>query len=201
VQAEPFGIRNTLRFISPMDTTFSSSPDPDFGTGAPGGSAESDAKRRKVRKGTRSCWECKRRKIRCVFDCDADALCVGCQRRGTSCVSQEFPEEHAEGGGRVRQMGDRIVRVEALVEQLVKKVGGNGAGTQGRDARDQIRRDSSRAGTASGSPSAGSSGNRNPSAGILTPDDSGSDSARLFSVYNTVVCESFTLSDISPCAR
>lgn len=130
------------------------------------GSGESDAKRRKLRKGTRSCWECKRRKIRCVFDNAAeDAVCLSCQRRGTACVSQEYPEEE-QSGGRARRMGDRIVRVESLVEQLVQTVGGY--------------------------PATGSSGvgERGPSLGVLTPDDSGSESARLFGIYSTsVVCE------------
>ncbi|KAK5654930.1 hypothetical protein OQA88_6686 [Cercophora sp. LCS_1] len=85
--------------------------------------ADSAAKRRKVRKGTRSCWECKRRKIRCTFASESDAICVGCTRRNTKCVSQEFPEEASTPADRSRQMGDRIVRVEALVEQLVKTVG------------------------------------------------------------------------------
>jgi len=84
--------------------------------------SEPGAKRRKVRKGTRSCWECKRRKVRCNFVSEHDAVCIGCRQRGTKCVSQEFPEEASAPADRSRQMGDRIVRVEALVEQLVKSV-------------------------------------------------------------------------------
>jgi hypothetical protein len=82
-----------------------------------------EAKRRKIRKGTRSCWECKRRKIRCNFASASDAVCIGCQRRGTHCLSQEYPEEDSRPAERGQQIGDRIVRVEALVEQLVRKVG------------------------------------------------------------------------------
>ncbi|KAL2197752.1 hypothetical protein P885DRAFT_34778 [Corynascus similis CBS 632.67] len=48
--------------------------------------------RKKVRKGTRSCWECKRRKIRCVFATPADTICSMCKRRGSACVSQELPD-------------------------------------------------------------------------------------------------------------
>ena len=65
--------------------------------------AQSEAKRRRLRKGTHSCWECKRRKMRCIFDPVVDAnsitntiispCCNGCRRRGTQCVSQEFPED------------------------------------------------------------------------------------------------------------
>jgi hypothetical protein len=84
--------------------------------------ASPEAKRRKVRKGTRSCWECKRRKIRCNFTSAADAVCIGCSRRGTHCVSQEYPEEASRPAEKGEPIGDRIVRVEALVEQLVKQV-------------------------------------------------------------------------------
>ncbi|KAG9679420.1 hypothetical protein KCU87_g795, partial [Aureobasidium melanogenum] len=47
------------------------------------------SKRRKVRKGTQSCWECKRRKVRCVL---TENICQNCSRRGTVCISQELPD-------------------------------------------------------------------------------------------------------------
>jgi hypothetical protein len=74
-----------------MDIRFSDSPD------------EPESKRRKVRKGTRSCWECRRRKEKCTFQSSTDAICIRCQRRGVKCVGQEFPE------------------VEPLVEQTWKR--------------------------------------------------------------------------------
>ncbi|KAL4937873.1 hypothetical protein BDV06DRAFT_215556 [Aspergillus oleicola] len=49
-------------------------------------------KRRRVRKGTKNCWECKRRKVRCIFASAEHAICSNCRRRGTSCISQELPE-------------------------------------------------------------------------------------------------------------
>lgn len=52
-------------------------------------SDEPTAKRRKVRKGTHSCWECKRRKVKCTFASPHDAICVNCHQRKTKCVSQE----------------------------------------------------------------------------------------------------------------
>ncbi|KAK2738429.1 hypothetical protein FQN55_000555 [Onygenales sp. PD_40] len=62
--------------------------------GAPSHDAYPDAKRRKVRKGTHSCWECKRRKMKCRFDPRiVSASCNGCRRRGSQCISQEFPED------------------------------------------------------------------------------------------------------------
>ncbi|KAJ5199152.1 hypothetical protein N7491_000288 [Penicillium cf. griseofulvum] len=51
-------------------------------------SDERAAKRRKVRKGTHSCWECRRRKVKCTFSSPGDAICITCHRRGTKCISQ-----------------------------------------------------------------------------------------------------------------
>lgn len=58
---------------------------------------EYPVKQRKVRKGTRSCWECKRRKVRCSFSVASDnsTVCVACRRRRTPCVGQEFLADYA----------------------------------------------------------------------------------------------------------
>ncbi|PLB52198.1 hypothetical protein P170DRAFT_350071 [Aspergillus steynii IBT 23096] len=50
-------------------------------------------KRRKVRKGTQSCWECKRRKIRCTFVTPSESVCDGCRSRQVKCVGQESEEK------------------------------------------------------------------------------------------------------------
>lgn len=71
---------------------------------------------RRIRKGTRSCWECKRKKIRCTFSIPTDSICDSCKRRGSSCIGQEFPE--GPGNNR-RQLGDRLGLVEELVGQLI----------------------------------------------------------------------------------
>jgi hypothetical protein len=75
-----------------------------------------EASRKKVRKGTRSCWECKRRKNKCEFNSPSDLACVRCRRRGTKCVGQQYPDQPS------RRLDDRIVRVEALIEQLANRV-------------------------------------------------------------------------------
>lgn len=64
--------------------------------------------------------------MKCMYGSHAAAACVGCQRRGIKCVSQEFPEEISTPLDKSRQMSDRMLRVEALVEQLVRKVGSDG---------------------------------------------------------------------------
>ncbi|KAJ5959008.1 uncharacterized protein N7479_006158 [Penicillium vulpinum] len=99
--------------------------------------AESEAKRRKIRKGTKSCWECKKRKMKCVYadpssPVDTEAICIGCQRRESKCVSQEFEfvdgrenAGHLERKGRHHASGkdnNRVARVEELLEQLIRKL-------------------------------------------------------------------------------
>ncbi|EXK30383.1 hypothetical protein FOMG_13196 [Fusarium oxysporum f. sp. melonis 26406] len=57
-------------------------------------SDESTAKRRKVRKGTHSCRECRRRKVRCIFATPQDVVCITCHCRGAKCISQTDSEGH-----------------------------------------------------------------------------------------------------------
>lgn len=145
-----------------------------------------EAKRRKIRKGTRSCWECKRRKIRCNFTSAADAVCIGCHRRGTHCVSQEYPEEASRPADRGQQIGDRIVRVEALVEQLVKQA------TTGRTSSDtQIQPNFNFVGnTTAPSPATSPMDTDdialNPTLGLPTPacSEGSGESARVMSFYD-----------------
>ncbi|KAI1264695.1 hypothetical protein F5Y18DRAFT_77032 [Xylariaceae sp. FL1019] len=81
------------------------------------------AKRRKIRKGTTSCWECKRRKTRCTFRSSDDAVCVGCNQRGSKCLGQSFDKEDTLEDGGTLQMSDRMGRVEAIVHDLVQRRG------------------------------------------------------------------------------
>ncbi|KAI0474515.1 hypothetical protein F4859DRAFT_96887 [Xylaria cf. heliscus] len=79
-----------------------------------------EPKRRKVRKGTRSCWECRRRKIRCLYPSEDASICVNCESRGSSCVSQEFADEQASTPD--RRVTQRLGRVEEMLERLVEKI-------------------------------------------------------------------------------
>ncbi|KAF2100709.1 hypothetical protein NA57DRAFT_28594, partial [Rhizodiscina lignyota] len=94
------------------------------------------AKRRRVRKGTHSCWECKRRKVRCMFASATDAVCITCQRRSTKCISQELPEEPSQ----VEDSAGRIIRVEALLSQLVEKADHSAARDGAQSTSDEGRR-------------------------------------------------------------
>ncbi|KAJ5620701.1 hypothetical protein N7510_004685 [Penicillium lagena] len=72
-------------------------------------------KRRKIRKGTFSCWECKHRKTRCEFK--TGTTCASCQRRGLACISQEFNES---ADCAYKEVSQRLDQVEALVNQLTQ---------------------------------------------------------------------------------
>ncbi|KAL1907577.1 hypothetical protein Sste5344_006591 [Sporothrix stenoceras] len=114
------------------------SPPPQTTTNTGSPPATHATKRRKIRKGTHSCWACKRKKIRCTFSApdgtpldpdeigDAEAfaglVCDGCRRRRTPCVSQDLPETTAlsAAANHSRHVDDRLGRMEALVEMLVK---------------------------------------------------------------------------------
>lgn len=104
-----------------MPTSYAN-PLPDPAASVHENDGTSEAKRKKVRRGTRSCWECRRRKMKCIFSSPADKTCSRCHRRGVKCVGQDYPEEITPSLDRSIQMADRIMRVEALVEQLLKKV-------------------------------------------------------------------------------
>jgi hypothetical protein len=86
-------------------------------------SPEPNAKRRRLRRGTRSCWDCKRRKVKCTFNSTTDTVCISCRRRGAACVGQENPEEQSRAGDGLDQLFERVVGVKALLEELVEKVG------------------------------------------------------------------------------
>ncbi|PWY83697.1 hypothetical protein BO94DRAFT_536386 [Aspergillus sclerotioniger CBS 115572] len=79
------------------------------------------SKRRKVRKGTRSCWECKRRKVRCIFSSPASLFCDHCRRRGSTCISQEHPDSPDSSTGNAVEV--RLHRVEKLIQQLISPAG------------------------------------------------------------------------------
>ncbi|KAJ4311389.1 hypothetical protein N0V84_010482 [Fusarium piperis] len=96
-----------------MENTASTAREPSLDDSAPA------PKRRKLRKGTQSCWECKRRKARCTFSAATKDVCEGCKSRGTECISQELADEPPLPGSK-KGLVDRLGQVEALVGQLLK---------------------------------------------------------------------------------
>ncbi|KAH8819331.1 hypothetical protein F5884DRAFT_864887, partial [Xylogone sp. PMI_703] len=84
--------------------------------------------KRTLRKGTRSCVECtteesrhsdsKRRKARCFFDHTSAVTCVGCRRRGSVCIGQEFVDVPASSSTEDPRMAERLRRVEQILEEI-----------------------------------------------------------------------------------
>ncbi|PGH11858.1 hypothetical protein AJ79_04655 [Helicocarpus griseus UAMH5409] len=107
-------------------------------------------KKRKIRKGTQSCWECKRRKIRCTFASPTKTVCDGCKSRQIECVSQEFDYRVETRSTRT----DRLDRVEALVEELANRA----VGTKTQSLQLPGNRRKARAKTTEGSVRSGASG-------------------------------------------
>lgn len=86
-------------------------------------SSHLSAKRRKVRKGTQSCWACKRRKVRCIFSVSTNSVCDNCVKRKTQCIGQEYlDDEDPTSSARKYALGveDRLSRVEEMLQMLVR---------------------------------------------------------------------------------
>ncbi|KAK1252189.1 hypothetical protein MKX08_003376 [Trichoderma sp. CBMAI-0020] len=78
--------------------------------------------RRKLRRGTTSCWECKRRKTKCHFEQGNPAVCESCQRRGCKCVLQDVDEKSLTAQrARNRNLGAQVDHLETVVDQLVHR--------------------------------------------------------------------------------
>lgn len=76
------------------------------------------AVRKKMRKGTHSCFECRRRKIRCIFPPDNPDVCSECFARGSKCVDQEHASPDVIVDHR-KNLRERVSRLEALVDSLL----------------------------------------------------------------------------------
>ncbi|MCJ1411310.1 hypothetical protein MMC19_005398 [Ptychographa xylographoides] len=82
-------------------------------------SGSEDRPRKRMRKGTRSCLECRRRKIRCVFQSDA-IICNGCRPRGSTCLDQEFTD--TQSLEKRKNMRERVGQLEGMIGQILHKL-------------------------------------------------------------------------------
>ena len=73
---------------------------------------------RKIRKGTFSCWECKRRKRRCVFVRQFASACTWCQQKGLNCVGQESDDSHPTDTANTER---RLDEIEVLISRLARQ--------------------------------------------------------------------------------
>ena len=79
--------------------------------------------RKKMRKGTRSCLECRRRKIRCVSSSDSK-ICNGCVSRGTQCVDQEYGDGRPSIADKKKKARER--ELGGLISQVLRNMEENG---------------------------------------------------------------------------
>ncbi|KAL2156731.1 hypothetical protein VTH82DRAFT_1476 [Thermothelomyces myriococcoides] len=87
--------------------------------------ANAESAHRELRRCTSSCHECRRRKIRCDYDpCSNTGSCTPCRKRRRECVPQhkETFAYETSATSQYRKVRQRLVRLEGLVDQLLKQV-------------------------------------------------------------------------------
>ena len=102
----------------------------------PEGSAQSDSHyqgpaRKKMRKGTRSCLECRRRKIKCTFEPGRTAVCNECYARGSTCIDQEHGDVQSYAQTTTTDQSsyslrERVTQLEGLVKDVLHRIPDNG---------------------------------------------------------------------------
>ncbi|CAG7926430.1 unnamed protein product [Penicillium olsonii] len=102
--------------------------------------------RKKMRKGTKSCTECRRRKIRCTFHPDRPNTCNECRSRGIHCVDQEHtvitPPLSGSGSQHVEQpysLRERVTQLENIVDSLTKRLDRQSTTTPPEERHEAIR--------------------------------------------------------------
>ena len=75
---------------------------------------------RKLRKGTRSCVECRKRKLRCAWTSAAAQKCRRCEERVLECSPQTVSSPSTSQPPRTVQ--DRVSRLEDELRRLTKAV-------------------------------------------------------------------------------
>ena len=83
-----------------------------------------ETSRKRMRKGTHSCTECRRRKKSCVMLPNGDK-CTECTERGVECLSQESrPLKHPRIESK-QGLQERIARLETVVQSVVSRLDTN----------------------------------------------------------------------------
>lgn len=82
--------------------------------------------RKKMRKGTKSCLECRRRKIKCTFEPGRPACCNECYARGSTCIDQEHGDIQTYSASTAEQssysLRERVSQLEDLVKQVLHRL-------------------------------------------------------------------------------
>ena len=82
--------------------------------------------RKKMRKGTKSCLECRRRKIKCTFEENRPAVCNECFARGSTCIDQEHgdmqPAASTTSAEQSYSLRERVTQLEGLVREVLNRL-------------------------------------------------------------------------------
>ena len=83
--------------------------------------------RKKMRKGTKSCLECRRRKIKCTFEAGRPQVCNECYARGSTCIDQEHGDintytQNTQADQVSYSLRERVTQLEDLVRQVLNKL-------------------------------------------------------------------------------
>ena len=96
--------------------------------------------RKKMRKGTKSCIECRRRKIKCTFEQNRTSICNECFARGSTCIDQEHgdvsnlvtpPNTSTSKDETNSALKERVSYLEDLVKQVLNRLPEKGTGSPG----------------------------------------------------------------------
>jgi len=71
--------------------------------------------RKSMRKGTRSCYECRRRKARCIFAKES-TICESCIARGKKCTEQSRDLIQDAALDTRESLRERVARLEAIIQ-------------------------------------------------------------------------------------
>ncbi|KAF7857074.1 uncharacterized protein EAF02_011307 [Botrytis sinoallii] len=73
-----------------------------------------------MRKGTRSCYECRKRKVRCIFTKESE-ICGNCELQGRRCTEQRRELIQAGNVDTRESLREKIKRLEAVIEYYGRK--------------------------------------------------------------------------------
>ncbi|KAL9038675.1 MAG: hypothetical protein Q9214_005186 [Letrouitia sp. 1 TL-2023] len=83
--------------------------------------------RKRMRKGTHSCLECRRRKIRCIYEPNV-SVCNRCLSKKLACTGQVYGDAKALGVDKRKSMKERTGELESMIGQILQKLENNGSG-------------------------------------------------------------------------
>lgn len=112
-----------------------------------------------MRKGTKSCIECRRRKIKCTFEPGRPSICNECFARGSTCIDQEhgdissFTNHSSSAASKDEQnsaLKERVTYLEDLVKQVLDRLPNKNGGADSPSEQSRTENSSLQADTQAG---------------------------------------------------